>query len=81
MAEDYKKYIKKYTPVDKGRAQGGWRLRQTQKGAKISNPVPYISYLEDGHSQKAKNGMTKKARDKIFELRRKGHYKMNKKRK
>ncbi len=81
MAKDYEKYIKKYTPIDKGRARRGWRLKKTKNGAKLNNPVPYISYLENGWSKQAKSGMTKPAKDKIYQLKAKGHYKMNKKRK
>lgn len=81
MADDYEKYIKKYTPKASGRAQRGWRLKETKNGAKLSNPVPYISYLEDGWSKQAKRGMTKPAKAKIETLRQKGEYKMNKRRK
>ena len=81
MAEDYKKYIKKYTPVATGNAQRGWSLKKTQKGAKLTNPVPYISYLENGWSKQAKSGMTKPAKDMIDSLKKAGEYKMNKKRK
>lgn len=43
----------KATPVDTGRARGGWNLQSTAKGFKISNDVPYIEELNNGHSQQA----------------------------
>jgi hypothetical protein len=46
------------TPIDKGRARRGWNL---DKGPgmerNISNRVPYIVHLEDGHSKQAPNGI------------------------
>ena len=88
MAEDYEKYIKKYTPVAKdtkyhkgGTAQRGWRLKKTTDGFKLDSKVPYIGYLEDGWSKQAKSGMTKPATRDIQAKMQSGKYKMNKKRK
>lgn len=41
------------TPVDTGRARQGWKYSLTPKGFKISNDVPYIEALNQGHSQQA----------------------------
>jgi len=48
------------TPVDTGRAKAGWELEFKWNTAIIINAVPYIIYLEYGHSQQAPNGMVRK---------------------
>jgi hypothetical protein len=56
--------ITKKTPVDTGRARAGWQGehdRQDQHKATftISNNVPYIIFLEYGHSKQAPSGMVR----------------------
>ncbi len=59
--------IQERTPVDTGRARGGWGLRvgsahAARKGeftARITNSVSYIVYLEYGWSKQAPRGMVR----------------------
>lgn len=60
VAFDLFRRIVKKTPVDTGRARASWTI--SANGADqtvISNNVPYITALEDGHSKKAPVGMVK----------------------
>ena len=41
------------TPIDTGNAREGWNLKQKGKGFEISNEVPYIESLNNGHSKQA----------------------------
>lgn len=45
------------TPVDTGYAQSRWQLTVGQTDFVVNNDAEYISYLEDGHSGQAPNGM------------------------
>lgn len=45
------------TPVDTGYAQSRWTVDVNADGFTVSNDAPYISFLEDGHSQQAPHGM------------------------
>jgi hypothetical protein len=49
--------IKRRTPIDTGRARKGWQRRKDS----IRNDVPYIGYLEQGHSKQAPRGFTNQA--------------------
>jgi hypothetical protein len=41
------------TPIDTGRARAGWVSRQDGRNTIISNDVPYIEDLNNGHSKQA----------------------------
>ncbi len=46
--------LKQATPIDTGKARGGWEYQLTKSDiAYITNEVEYIGYLNDGHSQQA----------------------------
>lgn len=45
------------TPVDTGRCADAWTITMDGNTCYIDNPTPYVSFLEDGHSQQAPNGM------------------------
>lgn len=48
------KALKAATPKDTGRASKGWSSTLTsEQVAQIRNDVPYIGFLNDGHSQQA----------------------------
>lgn len=50
------------TPVDTGRARRGWKPQILKLGnIWIRNDVPYVQYLEDGHSQQAPHGFVNQA--------------------
>ncbi|MGK2911230.1 MAG: hypothetical protein ACSLE1_15725 [Sphingobium sp.] len=52
------------TPVDTGAARQGWQLDNGPGGAmEISNSVPYIGKLNDGHSKQAPTGFIEAAVD------------------
>lgn len=53
------KRIVEMTPVDSGRAKNGWSLEFKWDTATIINQVPYIIYLEYGHSKQAPHGMVR----------------------
>ena len=48
------------TPVDTGRAQKGWHkeseINKIGDAAETKNEVPYVVYLEEGHSMQAPRG-------------------------
>lgn len=44
--------IKADTPVDKGRAKNGWRIKDNA----LYNDVDYVIYLEEGSSKQAPRG-------------------------
>jgi len=65
--------IAQRTPVDTGRARGGWQMEHTRPSSNvgrvtISNQVPYIIYLEYGSSQKAPQGMVRITMQEIHAL-------------
>lgn len=41
------------TPIDTGEARSGWHHTLTKDGVRITNNVPYIEALNNGHSQQA----------------------------
>tara|TARA_A100001201_G_scaffold69934_1_gene64436 strand:- start:1202 stop:1516 length:315 start_codon:yes stop_codon:yes gene_type:complete len=64
VAEDVKKVAQSFTPIDKGRARRGWKMRNqvsvTQSSSStrsITNRVPYIDLLERGRSKQAPKGI------------------------
>lgn len=61
--DDLLAIIEELTPVDTGYAQSNWRLRSSSGGATFENDTPYISYLEDGWSDQAPDGMIGPALD------------------
>lgn len=71
LANDIFRSVKDLTPVDTGKAKRNWRLLRRRFGYIINNAVPYIVFLDRGHSKQAPRGMTKptferlKARNKI----------------
>jgi hypothetical protein len=55
------------TPVDTGYAQSQWNIDfPNEDTCVISNDCDYISFLEDGHSSQAPNGMVQIALDKFL---------------
>lgn len=58
------KYWKRITPKDTGNAKKKTVLRKNT----IKAGYPYASYLDDGHSKQAPNGMLKPTRDFINKL-------------
>ena len=58
LCEDIFNEIVDTTPVDTGYAQSRWEINfPNDNTCEISNDCDYISYLEDGHSKQAPNGM------------------------
>lgn len=53
------------TPVDTGRARAGWQLENEGDFAVVSNMVPYIGVLNDGHSQQAPAGFVENEMDRV----------------
>ena len=53
IAEDVKRVAQSFTPIDKGRARGGWKMRSTSKTRSVTNRVPYIDLLERGRSKQS----------------------------
>ena len=53
------------TPVDTGNCIGAWQLSGGGDSFTISNPTPYVSFLEDGWSSQAPEGMVRPALDKL----------------
>lgn len=53
------------TPVDTGQARNGWQLDVSQPlNPKITNPLPYIGRLNDGHSSQSPAGFIDAIADK-----------------
>ena len=50
---------KQTTPIDTGRARRGWQKSVTRSGFEVENSVPYIGFLEKGHSKQAPRGILK----------------------
>jgi hypothetical protein len=49
------------TPVDTGACQAAWEISfESDSLCIIYNDTPYVSFLEDGHSKQAPNGMVAK---------------------
>ena len=73
IAEDTFNRIVADTPVDTGRAAGGWDMTNLTRPGVVEfvykNDVPYIVYLEFGSSQQAPKGMLRinlqKARERV----------------
>lgn len=64
IAEDVKQVAQSFTPIDKGRARRGWKIRNnvstTQTNSRtrsIINRVPYIDLLERGRSKQSPKGI------------------------
>lgn len=58
LCDDIYNEIIDNTPVDTGYAQSRWEINFINDNTcEISNDCDYISYLEDGHSKQAPNGM------------------------
>ena len=52
-----------HTPIDKGRARRGWRLKKStstaRKEIRVTNRVPYIDLLERGRSKQRPRGIVR----------------------
>jgi len=49
--------LKRKNPFDTGRSRRGWTLRSYESGnVVVFNKVHYVQYLENGHSDQARNG-------------------------
>lgn len=64
VAEDIKQVAIQNTPIDKGRARRGWKVKntvsatQSRSGTRsIVNRVPYIDLLERGRSKQSPKGI------------------------
>lgn len=53
LADQLYTEIRKTTPVDTGRARGGWRKQVRDTSFTIENAVPYIGVLDEGRSFRA----------------------------
>lgn len=53
--------LRSRTPIATGRARKGWSGRAQGINANIENRVPYIEYLEQGHSRQAPTGFVRQA--------------------
>ena len=59
IAEEAYKLMRDTTPVRTGRARRGWekrRSRFTGSTRVVENKVPYVIYLNEGHSRQAPKG-------------------------
>ncbi|WP_201450287.1 hypothetical protein [Sphingobium yanoikuyae] len=63
IAADIFADVVRETPVDTGQARQGWQLDLIGEQQHIQNSVPYISRLNDGHSQQAPAGFIEAAVD------------------
>jgi hypothetical protein len=52
-SDDLVKDLARATPVDTGRAQAAWRLRNNAGKLEVVNEVEYINYLNGGSSVQA----------------------------
>jgi hypothetical protein len=67
LCEDIFNEIVDNTPVDTGYCQSKWEFSMVSDNeCEIANPCDYVSYLEDGHSSQAPDGMVQKALDKFL---------------
>jgi len=67
LCDDIYNEIIDNTPVDTGFAQSRWEIDFINDNTcEISNDCDYISYLEDGHSKQAPNGMVDLALQKFL---------------
>jgi len=57
IGQDTIDVARKNTPIDKGQARRGWRLRTRRKGFSVVNSVSYIDELEKGRSKQAPRGI------------------------
>lgn len=65
--------LRSRTPIDTGRARRGWTNRASGRTASVENRVPYIDYLEQGHSRQAPTGFVRQAISAtVAEMNRKG---------
>ena len=62
-ADDLLALLEELTPVDTGYAQSLWRMSSESGGATYTNDCPYISYLDEGWSDQAPDGMISPALD------------------
>ena len=67
MEEIYNQIVEA-TPVRTGFAQSQWKYEETGSSVDISNDCEYISYLEDGWSDQAPDGMVGPAMDNLPDL-------------
>ncbi len=59
IASQTKQIAQQNTPIDTGRARKGWKTSRTRQGFEVENSVPYIGFLEKGHSKQAPRGILK----------------------
>ena len=59
LVNDLVEELASKTPVKTGNARAGWHASMSKDGATIANDVDYVSFLEDGHSGQARQGMIK----------------------
>ena len=61
--------VKKFTPIQEGRARQGWKITRGSRGNSVVNRVPYIGKLEQGSSTQAPDGMIKPTIEQISKRR------------
>jgi hypothetical protein len=57
--------LEELTPVDTGFCQSNWEETHDDESATFTNDTDYASYLDDGWSQQAPNGMTEPLLDEL----------------
>lgn len=66
------KRIKERTPVRTGRCKSNWDMTDHSEGRgtsyRIFNPTPYVSFLENGHSRQAPEGMVRPTLQELPEI-------------
>jgi hypothetical protein len=65
LCEDIYQFLVEITPVDTGLCRDSWEQEVYTEYAIFFNPTEYASYLEDGWSQQAPNGMIKPLLDRL----------------
>lgn len=74
ISRDLLDELKATTPVDTGFARSRWKKKGSINNRVVENDAEYISFLEDGSSNQAPNGMIGPAIKKIKQYARRGKY-------
>ena len=75
VTDDIFDQVKDRTPVDTGFAKASWKTKKGGSRNRVSNPANYSSFLDEGRSSQAPQGMTKPAINIIKEFAKQGRYK------
>ena len=69
LCDEFLDILMDLTPVDTGYCQDAWSItNQDDKGATFYNSAEYSSYLDEGWSDQAPNGITGPALDELDNL-------------